>query len=73
MQGEAGVERLAERGMHRERAAGVRLEATLSGSRGLAVCATREHLVVRALAEGQARLAVDRVLARARPRSSVRP
>ena len=69
----AGVERLAERGMHRELAAGVRLEATLSGSRGLAVCATREHLVVRALAEGQARLAVDRVLARARPRSSVRP
>ena len=68
----AGVERLAERGMHRELAAGVRLEATLSGSRGLAVCATREHLVVRALAEGQARLAVDRVLARARPRSSVR-
>ena len=66
----AGVERLAEHGMNRELAAGVRLEATLSDSRGLAVSATREHLVVRALAEGQARLVVDRVLARARQRSS---
>ena len=62
----AGVERLAEHGMNRELAAGVRLEVTLTDSRGMAVCATREHLVVRALAEGQARLAVDRVLARAR-------
>jgi hypothetical protein len=69
----AGVERLAVHGMNRELARGVRLEVTLTGSRGLAVCATREHLVVRAMAEGQARLAVDRVLARARPRSSARP
>jgi hypothetical protein len=68
----AGVERLAVRGMNRVLTAGVRLEATLTGSRGMAVCATREHLVVRAMAEGQARLAVDRVLARARPRSSAR-
>ena len=65
----AGVERLAEHGMNRELTAGVRLEVTLGDSRGLAVCATREHLVVRALAEGQARLAVDRVLGRFRPRS----
>jgi hypothetical protein len=66
------VERMAEHGMNRELTAGVRLDATLSGSRGMAVCATRERLVVRALAEGQARVVVDRVLARARPRSSAR-
>ncbi len=69
----AGLERLAERGMNRDLADGVRLEATLSGSRGMAVCATREHLVVRALAEGQARLVVDRVLGRLRRRPSARP
>jgi hypothetical protein len=69
----AGLERLAEHGLNRELAAGVRLEATLNGSRGMTVCATREHLVVRALAEGQARLVVDRVLARARTRFSARP
>jgi hypothetical protein len=67
----AGLERLAEHGMNRELTAGVRLEATLSNSHGMAVCATREHLVVRALADGQARLVVDRVLARAKPRSPV--
>ena len=61
----AGLERRAEHGMNRELAAGVRLEVTLNDSRGMAVCATREHLVVRALAEGQARLVVDRVLGRA--------
>ena len=69
----AGVERLAVRGMNRVLTAGVRLEATLTGSRGMAVCATREHLVVRALAEGQARIVVDRVLGRVRPRSSTHP
>jgi hypothetical protein len=68
----AGLERLAERGMNRELTAGVRLEATLSDSHGMTVCATREHLIVRALAEGQARLVVDRVLARAKPRSPAR-
>jgi hypothetical protein len=68
----AGVERLAVHGMNRELTAGVRLEVTLTGSRGTAVCATRDHLVVRALAEGQARLAVDRVLARARARATIR-
>ena len=62
----AGVERLAKHEMNRELTSGVRLEVTLTGSRGMAVCATREHLVVRAPAEGQARLAVDRVLARAK-------
>jgi len=65
----AALERLAEHGMNRELATGVRLDVTLNDSRGMAVCATREHLVVRALAEGQARLAVDRVLGRFRPRS----
>jgi hypothetical protein len=69
----AGATRLAEHGMNRELADGVRLEVTLKGSRGMAVCATREHLVVRALAEGEARLGVDRVLARARTRSSAHP
>ncbi len=64
----AGVERLAVRGMNRELAPGVRLEVTLDDSRGLAISATREHLVVRARAEGQARLDVDRVLARVRHR-----
>ena len=68
-----GLERLAEHGMNRELADGVRLEATLSGSHGMAVCATREHLVVRALAEGEARLVVDRVLGRFRTRPSARP
>lgn len=68
----AGLERLAEHGMNRQLTAGVRLEATLSDSHGMTVCATREHLVVRALAEGQARLVVDRVLARAKPRPSTR-
>ena len=68
----AGVKRLAEHGMTRELAAGVRLQATLNDSHGMAVCATREHLVVRALSEGQARLVLDRVLARARPRPSAR-
>jgi hypothetical protein len=58
--------------MNRELTAGVRLEATLSDSHGMTVCATREHLIVRALAEGQARLVVDRVLARAKPRSPAR-
>lgn len=61
----AGVERLAQRGMNRELTEGVRLEVTLNDSRGMAVRATREQLVVRALAEGSARLTVDRVLARA--------
>jgi hypothetical protein len=71
----AGMQRRAIDGMNRKLAAGVRLEATLSDSRGMAVCATREHLVVRALAEGQARLVVERVLGRARrrPGSSARP
>jgi hypothetical protein len=64
------LERLAEHGMNRDLTAGVRLEAALSGSRGMAVCATREHLVLRALAEGQARLVIDRVLARAGRRPS---
>jgi hypothetical protein len=65
----AGMERRAEHGMNRELTAGVRLEATLSGSRGMAVCATREHVVVRALAEGQARLVIDRVMGRFKARS----
>ena len=69
----ADVERLAVRGMNRDLTHGVRLEVTLNGSRGMAVCATREHLVLRALAEGQARVAVDRVLARLRKRTSDRP
>ena len=65
-----GVERLAEHGMNRELTSGVRLEATLGGARGVAVSATREHLIVRALAGGQARLAIDRVLVRAVRRSN---
>ncbi len=69
----ARLQRLAENGMNRELTAGARLQVTLSGSRGMAVWATQDHLVVRALAEGQARLAVDRVLARARIRSSTGP
>jgi hypothetical protein len=69
----AGLERLAEHGMNRELAAGVRLGVALKDPRGLAVCATREHLLVRALAEGQARLVVDRVLGRVRRRPSARP
>lgn len=68
-----GLERLAERGMNRDLADGVRLEVVLGDTRGLAVSATREHLIVRALAEGQARLVVDRVLARIKPRSAERP
>lgn len=68
----AGMERLAEHGLNRELADGVQLEAALTGSRGMAVWATREHIVVRALAEGQARLAIYRVLGRARHRSSAR-
>lgn len=60
----ARLQRLAERGMNRELTTGVQLQVTLSGSRGIAVHATREHLIVRALADGQARLAVERVLAR---------
>jgi hypothetical protein len=56
--------------MNRELADGVRLEATLSDSRGIAVCATRENLVLHALAEGRARLVVDRVLGRLRRRPS---
>jgi hypothetical protein len=68
----AGIERLAQHGLNRELTTGVQLEVTLTSSRGMAVWATREHLVVRALAEGQARLAVDRVLARAGIRSSAR-
>jgi hypothetical protein len=68
----AGVQRLAEHGMNRVLAAGVRLEVTLNDSRGVAVRATREHLVLRALTEGHARLAVDRVLATVRTRSSAR-
>jgi hypothetical protein len=65
-----GIERLAEHGMTRKLSDGVQLEVTLNDSRGMAVCATREHLVVRALAEGQARIVIDRVLARFKPRSS---
>jgi hypothetical protein len=61
----AAVQRLAEHGMNRELAAGVRLEVSLSDSRGVAVRATRERLVLRALAAGRARLAVDRVLVEA--------
>jgi hypothetical protein len=68
-----GMERRAEHGMNRKLADGVRLEATLSGSRGMAVRATQEHLVVRALAEGEARLVVDRVLGRFKSRSRARP
>jgi hypothetical protein len=67
------LERRAERGMNRDLADGVRLEATLSGSRGMAVCATRENLILHALAEGQARLVVDRVLGRLRRRPPARP
>lgn len=66
----ARFERLAEHGMNRDLAAGVRLEVTLDDSRGIAVSATLEQLVVRALAEGQARLVVDRVLGRVRPHAS---
>lgn len=68
----ASLTRLAEREMNRELTAGVRLEATLDSSRGMAVSATRDHLIVRALAEGEARLAVDRVLARVGSGSSTR-
>ena len=60
----AGLERMAEREMNRELTAGVRLEADLDSSRGMAVSATQEHLLVRALARGEARLVIDRVLAR---------
>jgi hypothetical protein len=67
-----GMERLAEHGMNRDLATGVRLEVALNDSRGMAVRATREQLVVRAVAEGQARLVVERVLGRVRPRSSAR-
>jgi len=65
----AKVERLAEEWLNRELTDGVRLDVALGDSRGLAVYARREHLIVRALAEGQARLAVDRVLARIGRRS----
>jgi hypothetical protein len=60
----AGLERMAEREMNRELTAGVRLESDLDSSRGMAVSATQEHLTVRALARGEARLVIDRVLAR---------
>jgi hypothetical protein len=65
----ADVERLAEEWLNRELTDGVRLDVVLSDSRGLTISARREHLIVRALAEGQARLAVDRVLARIGHRS----
>jgi hypothetical protein len=66
----AGLERQAERAMNRDLAAGVHLQTTLDSSRGMSVIATREHLMVRALAEGESRLAVDRVLARVGRRGS---
>jgi hypothetical protein len=62
----AGLGRLAERAMNRDLCEGVRLQASLDTARGMVVSATRDHLIVRAQAEGQARLEIDRVLARLR-------
>ncbi len=58
------VQRLALHAMNKELTDGVRLEVAIAGSRGLAVLAMRDHLIMRALADGQARLSVDRVLAK---------